>query len=168
MESFSGGRLLEPGAGSIPADLAVALPALVGHAIPGLPRDERGFVAVDDHCRLIAVPDVFAVGDMTDHAVKQGGLATQQADVAAAVIALAAGAVCEMPPYRPVLRAMLLTGEGPLYLRHPGAPGDTRPTSEALAAPWWPPHKIAGRHLGPYLATHADLLTPVSADARAH
>ena len=34
-------------------------------------------------------------------------------------------------------------------------------------APWWPPHKIAGRHLAPYLATHADLLV-TSAGATPH
>jgi hypothetical protein len=55
---------------------------------------------------------------------------------------------------------MLITGREPLYLRNPpagvdgeGAPGDGDRTS-----PWWPPHKISGLHLAPYLATHPDLL----------
>ena len=40
-------------------------------------------------CR--ALPDVYAAGDMTSRPLKQGGLATQQADAAAAAIAAAAG-----------------------------------------------------------------------------
>ena len=73
---------------------------------------------------------------------------------------LAAGEPVALDPYQPVLRGMLLTGRTPLYLRNPpagidpeGAPGDGDRT-----APWWPPHKIAGAHLAPYLATHSDLL----------
>ena len=47
---------------------------------------------------------------------------------------------------------MLLTGVAPIYLR--ASVGATAPkTSEVLASPlWWPPTKIAGRYLGPYLA----------------
>ena len=62
---------------------------------------------------------------MTTRPLKQGGLATQQADAAAAAIAAAAGAAVEAAAYRPVLRAMLLTGDRPRYLRR--APGDARP-----------------------------------------
>ena len=89
---------------------------------------------------------------MTSRPLKQGGLATQQADVAAAAIAAAAGADVEAPAYRPVLRAMLLTGGRPRYLRRAarrGLAGDD--------APWWPPHKIAGRELAPYLTAHPEL-----------
>ena len=47
----------------------------------------------------------------------------------------------------PVLRALLLTGETPRWLR---AEGDA---SEIVSgdAPWWPPHKVATRYLAPYL-----------------
>jgi sulfide:quinone oxidoreductase len=71
---------------------------------------------------------------MTTRPLKQGGLATQQADVAAGDIARLAGADVEVEPYRPVLRGLLLTGE------------------EAAADRSSPPEKIVGRHLEPYLA----------------
>ena len=100
------------------------------------------------------LPDVYAVGDMTSRPLKQGGLATQQADAAAAAIAAAAGAPVEAAAYRPVLRAMLLTGDRPRYLRR--APGDRGRAADE--APWWPPHKIAGRELAPYLTAHPELL----------
>jgi sulfide:quinone oxidoreductase len=60
---------------------------------------------------------VYAIGDMTDGPIKQRGLATQQADTGAAVIAAAAGVDVEPQPFAPVLRGLLLTGECPLYLR---------------------------------------------------
>ena len=60
---------------------------------------------------------------------------------------------------------MLLTGEAPVFLRHPAPPAAPRPGS-GTEAPWWPPHKISGAHLAPYLATHAELLETVTADAR--
>jgi hypothetical protein len=49
--------------------------------------------------------------------VKQGGLATQQADAVAEAIAARAGAAVTPQPFRPILRGMLLTGESPRYLR---------------------------------------------------
>jgi sulfide:quinone oxidoreductase len=49
---------------------------------------------------------------------------------------------------------MLLTGGRPRYLRH--APRDAGFAGED--APWWPPHKIAGRELAPYLSAHPELL----------
>jgi sulfide:quinone oxidoreductase len=91
---------------------------------------------------------------MTTRPLKQGGLATQQADAAAAAIAAAAGADVDVRAYQPVLRAMLLTGGRPRYLRRgPREPGETFDE-----APWWPPHKIAGRELAPYLTAHPELL----------
>ena len=86
-----------------------------------------------------------------------GGLATQQSDAAASAIAAWAGAPVVPEPYRPVLRAVLLTGGAPRFLRHgramPGLP-ESLATDEA---PWWPPHKIAARELAPYLNVHPEL-----------
>ena len=143
------------------SDLTVALPYLAGPATEGLPFDEMGFVPVDDFCRVDGLTDVYAIGDMTQHPVKQGGLAAQMADVAAASIAHAAGAPVQPEPFRPVLRALLFTGELPLYLRNPAASRMPTPADDGLVSPWWPAHKIVGAHLAPYLATHADLLVPV-------
>jgi sulfide:quinone oxidoreductase len=159
-ESFENGKLFVPMAGTVPADLAVALPALVGRRLDGLPADPLGFVDVDEYCRVRGLDNVYAIGDMTNRQLKQGGLTTQQADVAAASIAADAGLPVSPEPYVPVLRAMLLTGDEPLYLRFPAVP-TTSPNGE-LGAPWWPPHKIAGVHLGPYLATHGELLVTPS------
>jgi sulfide:quinone oxidoreductase len=119
-----------------------------------LPTDGHGFVPVDGFGHVTGVADVFAAGDMTARPLKQGGLATQQADAAAAAIAAAAGADVEPEAYQPVLRAMLLTGERPRYL-HRGR-GSRGPATED--APWWPPHKIAGHELAPYLAAHPELV----------
>ena len=154
------GRLWLSVEGGLPVDLAVALPRPVGPRIPGLPADAQGFTPVDVHGRVTGVDDVFAAGDMTTRPLKQGGLATQQADAAAAAIAAASGAPVEPDAYRPVLRAMMLTGGRPRYLRRGPGPPASLLTDEA---PWWPPHKIAGRELAPYLTAHPELLLlPVS------
>ena len=152
-----GDRLWIPIEGAIPADLAVALPYLAGPDVVGLPGDALGFVPVDDFCRVEGLDQVYALGDMTQHAVKQGGLAAQMADVAAASIAAAAGAPVHPEPFTPVLRGLLFTGEQPLPL---AKPGDDDPV-----ATWWLSHKIVGVHLGPHLAAHANLLVPVAAAA---
>jgi sulfide:quinone oxidoreductase len=133
--------------GRVPADLAIALPRLDGSPIPGIPCDAAGFADVDDFCRVVGVDDVYAVGDMTSRPIKHGGLAAQQAVTAATAIAFAAGADVVPKPYAPVLRALLLTGATPRWLRAEGA------SSEVVSgdAPWWPPHKIATRYLAPYL-----------------
>jgi sulfide:quinone oxidoreductase len=105
------------------------------------------------------VADVFATGDMTQFRVKQGGLATQQADVVAAVLASRAGADVEIPPVRYVLRTRLLVPDGPLYLRAE-LDGDGRPLPAAegpqisTEALWWPPAKLFGRYLSPWMAAH--------------
>ena len=51
---------------------------------------------------------------------------------------------------------MLLTGSTPRYLRAEvtGGRGENREVSDH--ALWWPPSKIAGRYLSPYLAEHEE------------
>jgi sulfide:quinone oxidoreductase len=145
-ESHRDGRLLLSGAGSIPSDITVALPALVGPSVPGVPHDHRGFVDVDGACRVIGLDHVYAVGDMTADSLKQGGLASQQADVAAAFIASDAGAECDTPLYEPDLRAVLLTGSEPVAL---GGTGTDRSS----------PQKISARYLEPHLRGEPELAT---------
>jgi len=95
---------------------------------------------------------------MTQFPVKQGGIAAQQADAAATAIASDAGASVRPAAFRPVLRGLLLTGGAPLYLRAELA-SDRAPTARRLRgevsarALWWPPGKVAGRYLAPYLST---------------
>ena len=133
-------------------DRVVAMARLEGPAVAGLPRDPQGFIPVDSHGRVEGLEDVYAAGDGTNFPVKQGGIATQQADAVADAIAARLGAAVEPRPLRPVLRGMLLSGLGPTYLRSDisGTAGDD--SDVATETLWWPPAKIAGRHLGPYLA----------------
>ena len=77
----------------------------------------EGFLPTDAHGYVMGADAVLAAGDATTFPIKQGGLATQQADAAAATIAHALGANVEPMPFAPVLRGLLLTGGAPLYLR---------------------------------------------------
>ncbi len=150
---LSGGQLLA-------ADAVIALPRLQGPQLPGLPADAAGFVAIDEHARVCGLADVYAAGDITAGAVKQGGLAAQQADAAAEAIAAEAGADLTPAPYRPILRGLLLTGETPLYLRTDLSSGEadaqaigvTRDSVSRFPL-WWPPTKVAGRYLAAFLAS---------------
>jgi sulfide:quinone oxidoreductase len=119
--------------------------------VPGLPAEGDGFVAVDDLGRVAGADAVYAAGDGTTVPVKQGGIAAQQALAAATAIARSAGADVALKPFRPVLRAELLTGSRSTYLREHvgGGDGDASTTSEH--ALWWPPTKVAAPHLAPYL-----------------
>lgn len=157
---FDLGRVsIRPG-GSLPADRVVSVPRLHGVELAGVPRDVNGFIPTDAHGRVAGLAGVYAAGDITTFSIKQGGLASQQADAAAECIAADAGAPVTPRPFEPVLRGLLLTGSVPLYARTDltGGRGDTsKADSEAL---WWPPAKIAARYLGPYLAEFAGLLLP--------
>jgi sulfide:quinone oxidoreductase len=96
---------------------------------------------------------VYAAGDATVFPVRQGGLAAQQADAAAELIAAEADATVEPAPFRPVLRGLLLTGSEPSYMRAE-ITGGRGETSTASPDPlWWPPGKIAGKYLTPHLAS---------------
>ena len=155
--SFDGRRARLAHGEEIAAGAVVALPQLTGRPLPGLPADEDGFIPVDDHCRVVGTRDVYAVGDGAAHAVKQGGLAAQQADTAAATIARDLGLPVEVTPYRPVMRAMLLTGLAPVFMRDGEMP---EPGSAGFKALWWPPTKVAGRHLAAYIAGLESLVEP--------
>ena len=129
----------------------MALPSIEGHGVRGLPHDEHGFLPIDEHARVRGVADVFAAGDGTDFPVKQGGIATQQADAAAEWIAATSGATLSPRPFRPVLRGQLLTGGAPHYFvnRLTGGSGGGLSSPYPL---WTPATKIAGRYLGPWAA----------------
>jgi sulfide:quinone oxidoreductase len=149
--------------GRIAAERAVALPRLRGPRIDGLPQTVEGFLSVDAHGQVHGLADVFAAGDITNFPVKQGGIAAQQADAAAEMIAATAGADLAPQPFRPVLRGLLLTGKQPRYLRHEltGGAGDASAASpEPL---WWPPAKIVGRYLAPFLGAVAGVEPPPEA-----
>jgi sulfide:quinone oxidoreductase len=157
--TFAAGRLELAHGGSMPADAVVALPRLEGIPIDGVPHDADGFIPVDRFGRVEELTDVYAAGDTTSFPVKQGGLAAQQAVAAATAIAAEAGAPVQPVPFDPVLRGLLLTGGIPRYLRaEPAHPG--RSDGADTLSLWWPPSKIAGRYLAPFLAVrHGDLLS---------
>jgi sulfide:quinone oxidoreductase len=130
----------------------VAVPRLEGSAPRGVPHDDKGFIPIDAHGLVHGVEHVYAAGDGTDFPIKQGGIASQQADAVAEVIAKRAGAGIDPRPFRAILRGQLFTGGDPRFLR---ADLSARATShsQASATPlWWPATKIAGAHLAPYLA----------------
>lgn len=146
------GELVLVGGGIVVADRVVALPRLQGPRIGGIPQNFEGFIPVDPHGRITGLEGVYAAGDITTFPVKQGGIATQQADAAAEAIAAEAGADLTPRPFRPVVRGLLLTGAEPRYL-HGELAGGAGETSAVSPEPlWWPPAKIVGRHLAPFLA----------------
>jgi sulfide:quinone oxidoreductase len=153
---FRDGALALVPDGSIPADRVVSLPRLRGPHLVGLPADSEGFIPVDLHSRVEGEGDVYAAGDATTSPIKQGGVATQQADAAAEAIAARVGAPVEPKPFRPVLRGLLLTGSTPRYMRAEVSGGRGENWAVSKQALWWPPSKIAGRWLAPYLALHHD------------
>jgi sulfide:quinone oxidoreductase len=149
----AGDRGLEvrPG-GLLAADRVVSLSRLEGPRIAGVPKDANGFIPIDRHGQIVDLEAVYGAGDACNFPLKQGGIAAQQAEAVAESIAAKAGAPVTPRPFRPVLRGLLLTGGTPRYLsaQLTGGYGDSSQVS--LEPLWWPPAKIAGRHLAPALA----------------
>lgn len=152
--AFLSGNLEVDPPGGIAAERVVALPWLEGPPLRGVRQDMHGFVEVDQHGAVTGEDDIYAAGDLTSFPVKQGGIAAQQADAAAEAMAARAGAPIEAAPFRPVLRGLLLTGIEPRFLRADAEAGASIVDTEPL---WWPPAKIVGRHLAPFLAEHLGL-----------
>jgi sulfide:quinone oxidoreductase len=149
-EVQGGAVLLDPRARRIDVDRVVCLPLLDGPRTPGVPGDADGFIPVDAAGRVPGMRDVHAIGDATSFPIKQGGLACQQADAVAELISASVGAPIVPTPYRPVLRGKLMTGGRDRFLRHrvAGGQGSGDVSEQPL---WWPPTKVAGRYLSPYL-----------------
>lgn len=154
-ESVEGGALWRADGASLEADLVVALPQPAGPAIPGLPSDAHGFLPVDRFGRVHGAAAVWAAGDATARPLKQGGLAAQQAEVAARSVAAELGAHIAPVPYRPALRGVLLTGRAPSYLRHSTA--SSVPSAASARPLWSAPGKVADGRVARYLAAHEAL-----------
>jgi sulfide:quinone oxidoreductase len=145
--------LLMPGVeAAVRFDRVLAVPHLEGPAPRGLPCDDDGFIPIDPHGIVHHVEHVYAAGDGTDFPVKQGGIATQQADAVAEVIAKRAGARVDPRPLRPVLRGYLLANGSSRFLRGELHPRDGGISEASDRAMWSPAGKIAGTYLSPYLA----------------
>lgn len=142
---------IQPGDRHVHAERVVALPELYGPSVHGVPLSENGFIRVDKFCRIPDCGPVFAAGDATDFAVKQGGIGSQQADVAAESIAAMAGVQIEPQPFHPVLRGMLLTYDEPRYMTAQITGGQGFSSEFSTQPLWSPVAKIAARYLSPYL-----------------
>jgi sulfide:quinone oxidoreductase len=135
------------------ADTVISLPLLNGPAMTGLPLDGQGYVRVDARMTVPGVKDIYAAGDATSGAVKQGGLAAQQADTAAAEIVRSCAGNTSRVPYAPVLRGKLTTAGGQeLYLRRAldgldAGRADERPL-------WRPPSIVCAWRLARWLSYH--------------
>ena len=155
----------EDGELSLIPDETLAARASREPAEPGGPKARRGFPPTPTASSLSTSmascsgeQDVYAAGDATNSPIKQGGVATQQADAAAEAIAARAGADVDPQPFRPVLRGLLLTGATPRYMRAEVSGGRGEEWRVSDHALWWPPSKIAGKRLAPYLALRHDEL----------
>lgn len=151
--SVEDGRLVLQSGDVLHADRVVALPKLEVPRLPGVPQGPLGFIPTDFFGRVVGLENVYAAGDASWYPIKLGGSAAEQADAAATAIAAAAGAPVEPSPFHPVLRGILLGGSQPLHLRFEAATGGSEASLHPL---WWPPGKVAGRYLAPYLARRGD------------
>ncbi|MEA2248189.1 MAG: sulfide:quinone oxidoreductase, partial [Solirubrobacteraceae bacterium] len=151
-ESVEDGALWLAEGGSLDADLVVALPQPTGHGILGLPADAHGFLPVDRYGHVEGAARIWAAGDATARPLKQGGLAAQQADVAARSIAAELGGHVAPMPYEPALRSVLLTGDAPQFLRRSGL--SSVPSAASARPLWSAPGKIADGRVARYLAAH--------------
>jgi len=135
------------------ADIVIALPTIRGPRVRGLPRTATGFVDADIDGRVRGERHVFVAGDAGPFPVKQAGLACQQADRVAAAICRDLGLSAPTLPEWPVLRGLLWSGDGDHFLRRDLAGGrdESLGTVSVTNALWWPPGKVAGRFLTPFL-----------------
>jgi sulfide:quinone oxidoreductase len=151
---FSDGVLTVSPSASVEAEAVISMPTMEGRQIAGIPHDLNGFIAVDAHCRIRGMKNVYAAGDVTQFPVKQGGLATQQADVAAEAIAAELG--CDVPAnsFEPVLRGVLWTGAEPLFLSGYPTGGHGEDSTATGEPPWAGDEegKLVGRYITPFFA----------------
>ena len=73
-----------------------------------------------------------------------------QADAVAATIAASVGIDLVPRPFQPVLRGLLMAGGTARYMRAGPATDDCAVSERPL---WWPPNRLCGRYLAPYLTT---------------
>jgi sulfide:quinone oxidoreductase len=151
---FHDGQLAVSPHGTVDADAVISLPRMEGRRIAGVPHDGAGFIPVDEYGRVHGMEHAYAAGDVTTFPVKQGGVATQQADVAAEAIAARLGCEIVAKPLDPILRGVLWTGAEPLYLSGYLAGGHGETSYAGEVAPWegGEQDKLVARYLTPFLA----------------
>jgi sulfide:quinone oxidoreductase len=155
------GRLhVSPGDRRLEVDRIITLPRLLGPRLLGIPQGRDGFIDIDAHGRVPGLDDVYAAGDATTLPIKQGGLAAQQADAVVEAIAASLGAAIAPKPLQPILRGLLLTGDAARYLRADLDGARTESTVSEIAL-WWPPNRLCGRYLAPYLSSQVGFAADV-------
>ncbi len=141
-------------------DAVVSLPKPVGSPIEGIEHDSDGFLPTDLHGLVRGQTDVFAAGDCTAFPLNQGGLAAQQADACVDSIAQQLGKQTTPREFRPLLRGALMTDQKTPFLRTLIAGGGTSERVSTSKPLWWPPGKIAGKYLTPYLSSRFGIGLP--------
>jgi sulfide:quinone oxidoreductase len=143
-----------------PVDRLFAMPRLSGIAPSGLPQDEHGFLPVDEFQRVLGgdapLPGIFAVGDVTNFPLKQGGLATEAADTAVDAIEVQFGSREASEPFPREIEAILLTAGRRIPMRaRVDADGSKVIPIEDLTGPQ---QKIRSRFLADRLSQISPLL----------
>ena len=123
---LEGGTVLFEDGSLLPSDLTVFIPAQGGHAVyaaSDLPRNEAGFVQIDQGCAVPGFPGVWAVGDSAaldgpPWRAKQGHLAEVMARVAASNIAAEVAGRSERESYLPhvSITCLMDMGNGAAYV----------------------------------------------------
>jgi sulfide:quinone oxidoreductase len=95
----------------VAVDRLFAIPALKPTVPEGLPLDAAGFIPVDEHQLVVGTDNVYAVGDVTNFRVKQGGLASDEADAAIEAIEASLGTRESAEPFAGEIQAILLIAD---------------------------------------------------------
>jgi sulfide:quinone oxidoreductase len=124
--AFERGAVLFEDGSRLDSDLVVFLAAGEGHPVvraSDLPKNEAGFIRVDEGCAVPGFPGVWAIGDAAalegpDWRAKQGHLAEVMARVAASNIAAQEAGRTERKSYLPEvgITCLLDMGEGAVYV----------------------------------------------------
>lgn len=114
---FDGEQVAFRSGGQHPADQLIAMPRLVPRAPEGVPTGADGFVPTQAAQLITGTTNIYAVGDMTDFPVKQGGLASAQARAAVSAIEARLGSRPEAEEFDGEIGGVLLGADGRVSLR---------------------------------------------------
>lgn len=141
VERIEKGEVFYRNGKQLPFDLLVSFPPYIASTpFPGLPADDRGFLATDFTTRqVVGHPEIYAVGDAGDFPVKQAFLAFLQADVVAERLASEILGTRSAAAFDPVSMCVMeqldraTFAQVPLRLTGvPERPVEVRPGAEAL------------------------------------
>lgn len=145
VEAFDGTTAHLSDGTSQAVDRVFAMPRLTGRAPEGIPADEHGFLHVDTSQLVEGTSNVYAVGDVTDFRVKQGGLASLQADAAICSIESELGDREAPEPFAREIEAILIAASRRVAMR--ARIGEETSQSIAIEQPTGPVQKIYSRLL---------------------